>query len=94
MSNKKQKCLSLSKKVAERKTFLIALFNSQRLTLVLELVKLPKSLKSGGRKLKRFYKITYFETLTSFEPLDGPQTNLKRFRTGKFDDVNKALWDW
>ena len=32
--------------------------------------------------------------LTSFETLDGPQTNIKRFRTGKFDAVNKALREW
>ena len=25
---------------------------------------------------------------------EGPHTNLNRFRTGTFSDVNNALWDW
>ena len=85
MSNKKRKCLSLSEKVD-----------------VIQFAKANPSF--GARKIAKKFEIgrTQVQTilqnkeslLTSFETLDGPQTNLKRFRTGKFDDVNKALWDW
>ena len=85
MSNKKRKCLSLSEKVD-----------------VLKYAKANQSV--GARKLADKFEIgrTQVQTilqkkeslLASFESHEGPLTNLKRFRKGKFSDVNKALWDW
>ena len=85
MSNKKRKCLSLSEKI--------------------DVIKYAKANPSvGARKLAGKFEIGRTQVRTilqkkesliaSFESHEGPQTNLKRFRTGKFSDVNKALWDW
>ena len=85
MSSKKRKCLSLSEKVA-----------------VIQFAKANPNF--GARKIAQNFEIgrTQFQTilqkkeslLTSFETLDDPKTNIKRFRTGKFDAVNKALREW
>ena len=85
MSSKKRKCLFLSEKVA-----------------VIQFAKANPNF--GARKIAQNFEIgrTQVQTIlqkkkslqTSFETLDGPQTNIKRFRTGKFDAVNKALREW
>ena len=83
MSSKKRKCLSLREKVA-----------------VTQFAKANPNF--GAHKIAQNFEIRRRQVqtilqkkeslLTSFETLDGPQTNIKRFRTGKFDAVNKALW--
>ena len=85
MSSKKRKCVSLSGKIDVMKN---AKANPRVFTQ-----KQPDKLEIRHTQVQTILQKNE-SLLAPFQRHNGPQSNLKQFRTGKFSAVNKALWDW